>query len=140
MLYRLLDGPRAGQIIYVYEGLRPTVRAGQTVVAGEPIASFYPGSSIEIGFADAAGRPLAAPVYTEGKVTKWGTEMRNFLGSTGGAPANVSRRFNQLLQPDQWKHLIGRIGKIQQPSVSTEPSRYSVKTGKSGSLSRSAHH
>ena len=46
VLYRLLDGPESGKIIYVYEGLKPTVSAGQTVVAGQQIGTFYPGSSI----------------------------------------------------------------------------------------------
>src|SRR5262249_48098523 len=79
VLYKLLDGPRAGQIIYVYEGVTPTVRAGDTVVAGQRIATFFPGSSIEIGFSDGNGRPLAAPVYSEGKVTSWGSRMKGFL-------------------------------------------------------------
>jgi hypothetical protein len=140
VLYRLLDGPRAGQIIFVYEGITPTVHAGETVVAGQRIATFYPGSSIEIGFSDANGRPLAAPTYYEGKVTEWGLKMRSFLTSLGGGPNKVSRPFDQLLRPGQWKRLIGRISKIQQPRVSTEPSRYAVKTRKHGALKASKHH
>jgi hypothetical protein len=132
VLYRLLDGPRAGQIVYVYEGVTPTVHAGDTVVAGQRIATFYPGSSIEIGFSDANGRPLAASVYTEGKVTEWGGKMKAFLSSLGGGPNKVNRQFDQLLRPGQWKRLIGRISKIQQPSVSTEPSRSAVKAAKHG--------
>ena len=69
VLYRLLAGPEAGSIIYVYEGLTPTVKPGDLVVAGEQIATFYPGSSIEIGFSDSGGAPLAHANYTEGKVT-----------------------------------------------------------------------
>ena len=74
-------------------------------------------------------------------VTKWGLKMKAFLASLGGGgPNKVSSQFNQLLEPDQWKRLIGRISKIQQPSVATEPSRYAVKTHKHGALKGSAHH
>jgi hypothetical protein len=140
VLYKLLDGPKAGHIVYVYEGVQPTVHAGQTVVAGQQIATFYPGGSIEIGWADAAGRPLAAPVYTEGKVTAWGTRFGTFLRSMGGGPGKMSRQFNQLLSAGQWKHLIGRIGTIQQPKVSTEPSQYAIRAAKNGSVKHSTHH
>src|SRR5204863_3620933 len=75
VLYRLLDGPRAGQIIFVYEGIHATVRPGQLVLAGEQIGTFIPGS-IEIGFADAAGVPLSHASYSEGKVTRWGLRMK----------------------------------------------------------------
>jgi hypothetical protein len=81
VLYKLLDGPQAGQIVYVYEGLTPTVKAGQTVQAGQQIAKFYPGSSIEMGLADSAGVPLSHSTYTEGKVTTWGTHMKSFLAA-----------------------------------------------------------
>ena len=37
------------------------------------------GTGIETGFADASGVPLAHAGYTEGKVTGWGTKMRQFL-------------------------------------------------------------
>jgi len=66
VLYQLLDGSRAGQIVYVYEGVTPTVHAGQKVVAGQRIATFYPGSSIEIGWSDASGAPLSHASYYEG--------------------------------------------------------------------------
>jgi hypothetical protein len=141
VLYQLLDGSHSGDIIFVYEGLTPTVRAGQTVVAGQRIATFYPGSSIEIGFSDANGRPLAASYYTEGMVTDWGRKMRGFLESLGGGgPNKMSRRFDQLLLPGQWRRLIGRISKIRQPRVATEPSRYAVKTRKHGALRAPKRH
>jgi murein DD-endopeptidase MepM/ murein hydrolase activator NlpD len=140
VLYKLLDGPKAGHIVYVYEGVVPTVKAGDTVVAGQRIATFYDGSSIEIGWADAAGRPLAAPVYSEGDVTKWGSDFRDFLTGLGGGPGKVNRQFNQLLRPGQWKKLIGRIGSLHQPSVATEPSKYAVRTGHNGSLKSATHH
>jgi hypothetical protein len=72
-------------------------------------------------------------------VTDWGQKMKDFLSSLGGGPNQVSRQFDQLLRPGQWKRLIGRISKIQQPSVSTEPSQYSVKTRKHGTVKGSKH-
>jgi Transglycosylase SLT domain len=125
VLYRLLDGPKAGSVIFVYEGLTPTVHAGDKVVAGEQIARFYPGSSIEIGFADASGVPLSHAIYHEGMPTPWGKRMASFLASVG-APGKFDSRFNQLLQPGEWTRVIRRIGKIQNPTVPTAPSRYSL--------------
>ena len=83
VLYQLLDGPLKGETIFVYEGIDATVQAGQTVEAGEQIATFRPGGSIEIGFADAAGTPLSHGEYYEGKVTQSGLEMMSFLQALG---------------------------------------------------------
>jgi murein DD-endopeptidase MepM/ murein hydrolase activator NlpD len=83
VLYQLLDGPLKGETIFVYEGVDATVQAGQTVKAGEQIATFRPGGSIEIGFADAAGTPLSHGEYYEGKVTQSGLEMMSFLQALG---------------------------------------------------------
>jgi hypothetical protein len=129
VLYQLLDGPRAGQIVYVYEGLTPTVHPGQRVVAGQRIATFYPGSSIEIGFADASGAPLAHASYYEGKVTGWGKRMYSFLHSLG-VKGTGGHAVQQLLSAKQWKKLIGRIARIPNPSVRTEPSKYAVNVHK----------
>jgi hypothetical protein len=83
VLYKLLDGPRAGQAIYVYEGVDATTSAHQKVSAGQQIASFRSGGSIEIGFADASGVPISHSEYHEGLVTKSGKEMSGFLTSIG---------------------------------------------------------
>jgi murein DD-endopeptidase MepM/ murein hydrolase activator NlpD len=83
VLYQLLDGPLKGETIFVYEGVDATVQAGQTVKAGEQIALFRPGGSIETGFADAAGTPLSHGEYFEGKVTQSGLEMMSFLQALG---------------------------------------------------------
>ena len=72
VLYQLLDGPLKGEVIFVNEGVDVTVTAGQTVQAGQQIATFRPGGSIEIGFADTAGVPLSHGEYYEGKVTESG--------------------------------------------------------------------
>jgi murein DD-endopeptidase MepM/ murein hydrolase activator NlpD len=83
VLYQLLDGPLKGETIFVYEGVDATVQAGQTIKAGQQIATFRPGGSIEIGFADAAGTPLSHGEYFEGKVTQSGLEMFSLLQALG---------------------------------------------------------
>jgi hypothetical protein len=83
VLYQLLDGPLKGETIFVYEGVDATVLPGQNVKAGEQIATFRPGGSIEIGFADAAGTPLSHGEYFEGKVTQSGVEMMSLLQTLG---------------------------------------------------------
>jgi hypothetical protein len=47
----------------------------------------------------------------------------------GQAPG-AQKRFVQLLKPDQWRRLIGRIAEIDNPKVPTSPSRYSIPAGK----------
>jgi hypothetical protein len=83
VLYQLLDGPLRGQVIFVYEGVDAAVQAGETVKAGQQIASFRPGGSIETGFADAAGVPLSHAEYYEGKITESGLEMLSLLQALG---------------------------------------------------------
>ncbi|MGZ6668297.1 MAG: lytic transglycosylase domain-containing protein [Solirubrobacteraceae bacterium] len=60
--YQLLDGPYAGRNVYVAEAVMPTVTTGQTVSAGQPIATFghgFSSNSIETGWASGRGRPAA---------------------------------------------------------------------------------
>jgi hypothetical protein len=83
VLYQLLDGPLKGQVVFVNEGVDATVQAGQTVGAGAQIATFRPGGSIEMGFADAAGVPLSHVEYYEGKVTAYGLQMLSLLQAVG---------------------------------------------------------
>jgi murein DD-endopeptidase MepM/ murein hydrolase activator NlpD len=115
VLYKLLDGQRAGQIIFVYEGVQATVRPGQHVSAGEQIATFVPGGSIEMGFADASGVPLSHGEYVEGKETVWGREMASFLSDIGGA-SGLAPGFGQL-SPRKWNRLMRRLGEIENPEV-----------------------
>jgi hypothetical protein len=127
VLYRLLDGSRAGSIIFVNEGIEPTVHPGELVLAGQQIGTFVPGSStgIEIGFADSSGVPLSHATYHEGDVTRWGRKMAAFLSSIG-APGNLNDRFSRLLKPKQWNKVIRRLGQIPNPTVPTSPSRFSL--------------
>ncbi len=83
VLYQLLDGPLKGQSVFVYEGVDATVQPGQVVDAGQQLATFRPGGSIEIGFADSSGVPLSHDEYFEGKVTRSGLEMFSLLQTLG---------------------------------------------------------
>jgi len=47
-----------------------------------------------------------------------------------GPGASQSKQFVQLLEPDQWERLIERIGEIDNPTVPTKPSKYSILTKK----------
>jgi hypothetical protein len=59
--YTLGDGPYAGRYVYVSEGVTPTVRTGEHVVAGQEIATFTVPSStgIETGWAAGPGLVVA---------------------------------------------------------------------------------
>jgi murein DD-endopeptidase MepM/ murein hydrolase activator NlpD len=127
VLYKLLSGSRAGQIIFVYEGVAATVHVGQHVSAGDQIATFVPGGSIEMGFADASGVPLSHSEYSEGVETQWGREMASFLTSIGGA-SGLSTSLGQL-SPDKWNRLMQRLGEIDNPQVPTTPSQFSEPDG-----------
>jgi hypothetical protein len=129
VLYRLLGGSHAGQVIFVYEGLVPTVKPGEHVAAGQQIATFIPGGSIETGFADANGVPLAHSVYTEGAVTEWGQKMAAFLKELNGSPLALD--FSGL-SANKWSRLITRLGEIPNPEVLEGPSKYAEPDGSAG--------
>ena len=103
------------------------MKPGDLVLPGERIATFYPGSSIEIGFADASGAPLAHTHYTEGKVTGWGKRMFKFL-HTLGVPTKqkLDHQFSSLLKPGQWRKVISRLTHISNPTVPTAPSKAAI--------------
>ena len=136
VLYQLLDGPRAGQVIYVFEGVQATVHAGERVSAGQQIALFVPGGSIEMGFADAAGVPISHGEYTEGVETEGGREMARFLAGLGTPSALAPG--SSALSPEKWNRLMQRLAQIQNPTVPTGPSKYSLPaTGNQSGGSRS---
>jgi len=130
VLYQLVSGERAGQVIFVYEGVAATVHPGERVAAGEQIATFVPGGSIEIGFADANGVPLSHAEYNEGEETEWGREMASFLGGIGGASA-LAPSLGQL-SPEKWDRLTKRLGEIENPTVPAAPSKYALPDGQGG--------
>lgn len=79
----------SGKFIYFYEGLTPAVAEGAQVNAGDLIAHGIPGGSIEAGFANASGQPLAASEYTEGAVTKWGKKFLEWLNLLNAPPSTA---------------------------------------------------
>ncbi len=72
-----------GGYLFFYEQLTAVVHVGQQVTAGQQIASGTPGGSIEVGFADASGVPLAHSEYSEGVVTKFGKAAARWLTLIG---------------------------------------------------------
>ena len=61
IVYRLLDGPFAGKYVYVVENITISVKAGQTVRAGERIAILHQGSpNLETGWASGHGAQTLA--------------------------------------------------------------------------------
>jgi len=47
-----------------------------------------------------------------------------------GPGSDPDRQFTEILKPDQWQRLIGRIAKIDNPKVPTSPSKVSLPTKK----------
>jgi hypothetical protein len=84
--YKLLSGPHAGRHVYYAEGLRPHVRVGQRVRAGQKVAAIT-GKSIEVGWA--AGGPGTQTYarthggYSEGQVTRPGRRFGRLLTRIG---------------------------------------------------------
>ena len=44
-----------------------------------------------------------------------------------GTNSKLGRQLNSVLKPGQWVKLIDRLGKIDNPTVLTQPSKYSIK-------------
>jgi hypothetical protein len=80
--YKLTDGPHAGRVVYVAEGIAPHVRPGQRIRAGQHIASFR-GRSIEMGWG--TDRPFETLARSRGHVaggshySPEGAQFRAFL-------------------------------------------------------------
>jgi hypothetical protein len=93
--YQLTSGPYAGRYVYYAEGVTPTVSVGQTLSAGQPVASIIPGSphGVEIGFGSGVGQSSYANQYgggySEGAATAAGVALSNLVASLGG-PAGVN--------------------------------------------------
>jgi hypothetical protein len=93
--YKLTSGPYAGRYVYYAEGVTPTVSVGQTLSAGQPVATIVPGSStgIEIGFGSGVGQSSYASQYgggySEGQATAAGQAFSNLIASLGG-PAGLT--------------------------------------------------
>ena len=89
LYYKLLDGSRAGNFIFVAETMGRMLPKGTVVAAGERIATAYPGGTgTEWGWANRLGQPRAAPCYSEGMKTNSGAEMARFLRHLGAKTAD----------------------------------------------------
>jgi hypothetical protein len=92
--YKLTSGPDAGRSVYYAEGVTPTVSVGETLTAGQPVATIIPGSAhgIEMGWAAGRGEESYANAngggYTEGAATAAGKAFSDLVGSLGG-PAGL---------------------------------------------------
>ena len=110
VVYRLLDGPFAGKYVYVAEHLSVTVRAGQTVSAGQQIATLYTGypwsewgwaagpGPEALGMADGHKCPCSDP-------GDWSTidgRTMNALLVGLGAPSGLMQRIPAQTMPHGW--------------------------------------
>jgi murein DD-endopeptidase MepM/ murein hydrolase activator NlpD len=50
-----------------------------------------------------------------------------------GTNAKLGKQLNSVLEPGQWLKLISRLGRIENPTVPTEPSKYAIKVPKRAS-------
>lgn len=82
--YRLLDGPDAGCYVYYAEGVKPAagLRVGDTVAAGQPIASIIPRwpTGIELGW----GAGISTATYAAESHQWSATSDQNSVASAAG--------------------------------------------------------
>jgi hypothetical protein len=84
--FELLNGPRAGWVIYVAEQITDIAPPGTILQRGQVVARFAAhGTAIEYGWSTLNGVTLARATsgYEEGQVTPAGVDMRNWLNSLG---------------------------------------------------------
>lgn len=117
IVYRLLDGPFAGKYVYVCEHITIGIKAGQTVKAGEKIATLHQGSpNLELGWASGRGvQTLAVARGHQGRGLDpggWSSiEGRNFnsLMVWVGAPSGyVTTSPSDQQMPPGWPALPAR--------------------------------
>lgn len=106
--YRLLNGPDAGCYVYYAEGVNPAagLRVGETVAAGQPIASIIPGwpTGIELGW----GAGVSTATYAA-ETHQWsatsdqnsvasapGKSFSALIASLGGPPGKVEGRADRF--------------------------------------------
>lgn len=129
VVYRLSQGPFAGKYVYVAENITVSVKAGQTVRAGEKIATLhdaYP--NLEIGWAAGRGDKTLAHIDRHrcpcGDPGGWSTiEGRNFdhLLVVLGAPSGyLQPNLPKQSMPAGWPGL-GSLGTVSATSESRTP-------------------
>lgn len=99
--YQLLEGPNAGCYVYYAEGVtpQPGLRVGQTVSAGQAIATIIQGfpSGIEVGWAAGRGTKSYAALTShwtasddeENHATDPGKRFSRLIASLGGPPGKT---------------------------------------------------
>jgi CSLREA domain-containing protein len=116
VVMRLLDGPFAGKYVYVAEHITVSVRAGQTVSAGQQIATLYAGYPwSEWGWAAGPGPEALAMAdghwcHTCADVGDWSTiEGRNMndLLMRLGAPSGLFQPIPTQSMPPRWPTWTG---------------------------------
>ena len=120
IVYRLLAGPFAGKYVYVVEHITIGVKAGETVKAGEKIATLHEGSpNLEMGWASGHGaQTLAVARGHQGRGSDpggWSSiEGRNFnnLMVWLGAPSGyVTTAPSGQEMPAGWPSLPAHTGR-----------------------------
>jgi len=88
IVFEITAGPLAGKWWYWSEQIVPTVSEGQTVAAGQVVATYASsGTGIEIGWWEInGGYPLGHPGYAEGLATNAGGDFRYLLQALGANP------------------------------------------------------
>lgn len=88
IVLEITAGPLAGKWWYWSEQIVPTVSTGQTVAAGQVVATYAPsGTGIEIGWWERnGGYPLGHPGYDDRHATHAGADFRYLLQALGANP------------------------------------------------------
>jgi hypothetical protein len=88
VVFEITAGTLAGKWWYLGEQITPTVVPGQSVAAGQMVATYAPtGTGIEIGWwTPNGGYPLAHATYAEGSATLAGADFRYLLRALGANP------------------------------------------------------
>ena len=115
VVYRLLDGPFAGKYVYVAEHLSVDVRAGQTVSAGQRIATLYTGYPwSEWGWAAGPGPGALAmadghrcPCADPGDWSTIDGRNMNHLLVQLGAPSGLLQSTPRQTMPARWPSWLG---------------------------------
>ena len=90
IIFQITAGPLANKWWYWSEQIQPTVSQGQTVAAGQTVATYAPaGTGIEIGWwTPNGGYPLGHPGYEDGLATNSGGDFRYLLQALGANPGS----------------------------------------------------
>lgn len=127
VVYRLLNGPFAGKYVFDAENIAVNVIAGQTVRAGEQIATLHPASPyLETGWASGKGAQTLAIAHhhqdRSGDPGSWSTiEGRNFnhVLTRLGAPSGILQpRPPHQHMPPGWPRLASKSGTAPAPRSS----------------------